>query len=107
MQKAIIISILVYGIFTGFFAQAQNSATITATVPDIGQGTQAMPNVAQDQTEKFEMRYGAHTTSDIITSKLLLWAFLLFLLVIITIVMYEVDEYRVHEGIKLDVHSKK
>lgn len=107
MQKAIIIFILVCGIFTGFFAQAQSSAIITATVPDIGQGVQVTKNIAEDKTEEFEMRYGAHTTSDIITSELLLWVFLLFLLVIITIVMYEVDEYRLHEGIKLDVHSKK
>lgn len=107
MQKAFLIILVIYGLSAGLFAQAQSTSTISATVPDIGQGTAPAPNVAVDQTEDFEVRYGAHTSSDIITSDLLLWIFLLFLLVILTIVMLELDEYRIHKGIKLDVHSKK
>jgi len=108
MQKAFIIGLLFYGLTTGFFAQAQvgGSAVISANVPDVGQPKVA-PNVAQDQTEVFELRYNAHSKADSVTSDLLMWIFLLFLLVIVTIAMLEVDEYRIHGKDKADLHSHK
>lgn len=107
MQKILISFLLVCGIFTAFFAHAQGSAIISATVPDVGQGSYPQQNIAVDKTEEFQMRYGSHSVSDVITSELVMWSFLLFLLLILTIIFLEVDEYRIHEGIKLDVHSKK
>lgn len=106
MKKVFLTSLLIYGLLAGSFALAQVPATVSATVPDFGQGNQKQ-NIAGDQTKQFEMLYGAHAKSDAITSDLVLWVFLLFLMVIVTILLLEADEYRIHEGINLDVHSKK
>ncbi len=94
IKAAVLISLLALQL--GGVVNAQiSSTTIQAVVPNMGQGTgqPAQLNVAQDQTQQFEYRYGSHSQSDIITSDLVLGVFLLFMLVLGLMVGLDIDAY--------------